>query len=302
MAREVSPHGELWVALIPVVEQAPGDHSIDSALAWLRIADPVEIRTMVLSDKFWDMDREILEAAAGGQPEAIAKVVEAANQKKMDEDFCQSLETFLEIPPKRVLSLLTDVLQRVRDEAFVEVEEEWAAAHERDAETKRLLIESFASPTELIESITNGISYELPLGTRRVVLVPSVSLRPWTLITDRDDTLIVCYPVTEENLVHDPDAPPNALVAVYRALGDERRMRLMRRLASSPAGLAELTESLGLAKSTVFHHIGVLRSAGLVRVQLSGDGKQSTYSLRLDSVPDLRELFDQYLNPKENLK
>ena len=102
--------------------------------------------------------------------------------------------------------------------------------------------------------------------------------------------------MAEENLVHDPDAPPSALVAVYRALGDERRLRLLRRLSEGPASLADLTDHLGLAKSTVFHHIGVLRSAGLIRVAISSDHKQqSTYSLRLEAFPDQRTLMDQYL-------
>jgi len=297
LSQEVSPHGEIWAALIPIVELAPGAHDIDSVLAWLEGSDPVEIRTRLLAEKFWDVDAGVLAAAAATEPEAIAQVMEAASRHHMDADYCQSLETFLELPAKKVLPLLTEALQRARTEAFVEVEDEWRGALERDAEDKSLLVGAIESPTDLIETVSNGIAYEVPLGIRRIVLIPSVSLRPWTLITDRDDALLICYPVAEEHLVHDPDAPPNALVAVYRALGDERRLRLLRRLADSPATLAELTEHLGLAKSTVFHHIGVLRSAGLVRVQLAGDKQQSSYSLRLDSIPDQRALFDQYLSP-----
>lgn len=303
MAKEVSPHGELWAALLPVVERAPGDHSIDSVVAWLAQSDPVEIRTGILADKFWDVEPEVLAAAARGEADAIGAVIKVAQSRKMDSDYCASLETFLELPAERALTLITDVLTRVRDEAFVEFAEEWSGAQKRDAEAKQFLIDSADSPTALIETITNGISFEIPLGTRRLVLVPSVSLRPWTMITDRDDTLVVCYPVAEESMVHDPDAPPSLLVAIYRALGDERRLRLLRRLADGPASLAELTDYLGLAKSTTFHHIGVLRAAGLVRVLVSNDGgKQSTYTLRLDSIPDQRALFDQYLNPSTSRK
>ena len=131
---------------------------------------------------------------------------------------------------------------------------------------------------------------------RRLVFIPSVSLRPWTLITDHDDALLVCYPVAEEHLVVDPEAPPAALLAVYKALGDDKRMRLLRKLSEGPATLAELTEHVGMAKSTVFHHMAVLRAAGLVRV-LFVDGQVSTYGLRLGSVPDHASLLTQYLNP-----
>jgi DNA-binding transcriptional ArsR family regulator len=297
LAAEVSPSGDLWAALIPVVEQAPGDRSIDQVLAWLRDSDPVAFRRQLVSEKFWDVEEGVLEAAAKGEAKAVSALLDVAKQREMDADFCGWIEAFFKLPARRVLPLITDVIEAVRNEGFVEVESEWAEALRRDAEDKRLLVETFDSPVELIENVTNGISYELPLGTRRLVLIPSVSLRPWTLITDRDDVLIVCYPVTEENLIDDPDAPPSQLVAVYRALSDEKRLRLLRALAEGPSSLADLTRHLGLAKSTVFHHIGVLRSAGLVRVQLSAGGKQSLWSLRLDSIPDQRALFDQYLKP-----
>jgi DNA-binding transcriptional ArsR family regulator len=299
LATGLSPGGDLWVNLIPLFEQAPGDHSIDQTLAWLSGSDPTALRRMLLSEKFWDVEEEVLEEAARGDDRAIGLVMEAAERHELGKHFCGSLESFLKVPLAEVIPLLVEVLEGVRAEGFVDVEEEWTAASKRDASKKELLIGALDSPIDLIEAVSNGISYELPLGTRRLVLVPSVSLRPWTLITDHDDVLIVCYPVAEENLAHDPDAPPSQLLAVYRALSDEKRLRLLRSLAEKPSSLADLTRHLGLAKSTVFHHIGVLRTAGLVRVQLSADGKHSLWSLRLDSIPDQRALFDQYLKPKE---
>jgi DNA-binding transcriptional ArsR family regulator len=297
LALEASPNGELWGALIMAVESAPVPHTVDSVIEWLDVADPVALRTLVLSEKFADIDPRVREAAAKGEPEAVAKVMAEADAQRFNKDYCSSLESFLELPADRLLPLVVEVLRRVRLEAFAAFEEEWTGAIERDAASKEPLMASAGSAKELIESVTKGISYDLPAGIRRLVLVPSVVLRPWTLITDRDDTLIVCYPVAEESIAFDPDAPPAWLLAVYRALGDDKRLRLLRRLSEQPATLTELTEHLGLAKSTVFHHIGVLRAAGLVRV-LFDEGHVSTYGLRLEAVPDGAALLNLYLNPQ----
>jgi len=295
VATRASAFGELWVALLPIVETAP-DRSIDAGIAWLEASDPIWLREALLSEKFCDVSPEVRSAAARGQEDAVASILTEASTMKMDENFCKSLESFLELPATEVIPPLVEAIRRVRSEAFAEYEEEWAAAQARDAAARQPVIDSSNSTKDLIESITNGIAYDIPQGVRRVVFIPSVSLRPWTLITDHDDALLVCYPVAEEHLVMDPEAPPSSLLAVYKALGDDKRMRLLRKLSEGPATLAELTEHVGMAKSTVFHHMAVLRAAGLVRV-LFVDGQVSTYGLRLDSIPDHASLLSQYLNP-----
>ena len=295
VATRASAFGELWVALLPIVETAP-DRSIDAGIAWLEASDPIWLREALLSEKFCDVSPEVRSAAARGQEDAVASILTEASTMKMDENFCKSLESFLELPATEVIPPLVEAIRRVRSEAFAEYEEEWAAAQARDAAARQPVIDSSNSTKDLIESITNGIAYDIPQGVRRVVFIPSVSLRPWTLITDHDDALLVCYPVAEEHLVMDPEAPPSSLLAVYKALGDDKRMRLLRKLSEGPATLAELTEHVGMAKSTVFHHMGVLRAAGLVRV-LFVDGQVSTYGLRLDSIPDHAALLAQYLSP-----
>ena len=295
VATKASAFGELWVALLPIVEIAP-DHSIDAAIDWLKASDPIWLRETLLSEKFCDVTPEVRAAAARGDEGAVGAIVAEAATMDMNENFCKSLESFLELPATEVIPPLVEAMRRVRSEAFAEYEEEWGAAQARDAAARQAAIDGSTSIKDLIEQITNGISYDIPQGVRRVVFIPSVSLRPWTLITDHADALLVCYPVAEEHLVLDPEAPPSSLLAVYKALGDDKRMRLLRKLSEGPATLAELTEHVGMAKSTVFHHMAVLRAAGLVRV-LFVDGQVSTYGLRLDSIPDHANLLAQYLNP-----
>jgi ArsR family transcriptional regulator len=65
--------------------------------------------------------------------------------------------------------------------------------------------------------------------------------------------------------------------ALYRLLGDEARLRLLRVLARERLNVTELTGVLGLAQSGVSRHLGLLKDAGLV--QEERDGGFSYYRL-----------------------
>ncbi len=53
--------------------------------------------------------------------------------------------------------------------------------------------------------------------------------------------------------------------ALYRLLGDEARLRLLRLLALERLNVTELTGILGIAQSGVSRHLGLLKDGGLVR-------------------------------------
>src|SRR5690242_14233886 len=58
--------------------------------------------------------------------------------------------------------------------------------------------------------------------------------------------------------------------ALYRVLGDEARLRLLRVLARERLNVTELTGVLGLAQSGVSRHLGLLKESGLVREERDG--------------------------------
>jgi SAM-dependent methyltransferase len=61
-----------------------------------------------------------------------------------------------------------------------------------------------------------------------------------------------------------------AASALYRLLGDEARLRLLRVLARERLNVTELTGVLGLAQSGVSRHLGLLKDAGLVKEERDG--------------------------------
>jgi ArsR family transcriptional regulator len=60
------------------------------------------------------------------------------------------------------------------------------------------------------------------------------------------------------------------LSALYRLLGDEARLRLLRVLSEERLNVKELTAVLGLAQSGVSRHLGLLKDAGLIEETREG--------------------------------
>src|SRR5512134_647470 len=58
--------------------------------------------------------------------------------------------------------------------------------------------------------------------------------------------------------------------ALFRLLGDDTRLRLLRVLSREALNVSELTAVLGVAQSGVSRHLGLLREAGLVVEDRSG--------------------------------
>lgn len=82
--------------------------------------------------------------------------------------------------------------------------------------------------------------------------------------------------------------------ALYRLLGDEARLRLLRVLARERLNVTELTGVLGLAQSGVSRHLGLLKDAGLVEEEK--DGGFSYYRLApalADDSSPLRTMLDE---------
>jgi ArsR family transcriptional regulator len=61
-----------------------------------------------------------------------------------------------------------------------------------------------------------------------------------------------------------------AAAAIYRLLGDEVRLRILRLLAAERLNVSELTAVLGIAQSGVSRHLGLLKESGLVQERREG--------------------------------
>jgi DNA-binding transcriptional ArsR family regulator len=167
---------------------------------------------------------------------------------------------------------------------FREIEDRVAKMLARDV-AARSMDEAERDPIGFVERATNGIRLTPERQTRRVVLAASYFGRPYNSLTRIGDTQIICYPIADAAVGPESRTlPPATTVRLYRALGDETRLRILRLLVDQDRYLTELANELELSKPTVSHHLAQLRSAGLVTV--TEEGNLTFYSLRRDRVSE----------------
>ncbi len=83
---------------------------------------------------------------------------------------------------------------------------------------------------------------------------------------------------------------PLDLAALFRALGDDTRLRIFSLLAKSELCVCEIEDLLGLSQSLVSNHLGVLRRFGLVESRRDdADGRWVFYRASAAGVAAARE-------------
>lgn len=159
-----------------------------------------------------------------------------------------------------------------------------------DYEEKRNMAEK-TSPEQFVEWATGGNSYPPEPSVQTVLLIPQYAYRPWTIEADVEGTKVFYYPISNTSIApEDRYMPHDFLVERYKALGDETRLRIVKILSEKSSPLQEVTDQLQMGKSTIHHHLKLLRAAKLVVIQ---DGK---YVLRKESVERLATELELYMN------
>ncbi len=283
--------GELGLTLLGVAHELPMPRTVEALVSRIREMDPAELRTLMMRNTGIKPSRghdpATIERAAQGDIDAVRQLVAALPHA------CH-LGDLLEFEPEEMRELIASVLERVA-EVIAPVLAKWRDVIERDA-TNTAAMAKTVSPEVLVEQVTNGVTFEMQPQVSGVLLIPSVVIRPWVVIAEHYTLRIFAYSVSAETLAADSDAPPAFLVDTFKALGDEKRLRMLGALAERDMGLKELAERVDVAKSTAHHHVRILRSAGLVRVIVGDDDKR--YSLRRDSVPEAGRLLETYLQSR----
>ncbi|HYP40959.1 MAG TPA: metalloregulator ArsR/SmtB family transcription factor, partial [Chloroflexia bacterium] len=101
---------------------------------------------------------------------------------------------------------------------------------------------------------------------------------------------------TGYKLVPGESVPDEALL-VLRALSDPTRLRLLRLIAADPRSLQSLAQEVKLSLPTVSHHIRELRSAGLIRLEVAGRGRESKYTVRWPAAQRAFQQLEDFVLP-----
>ncbi len=282
----------LPVRLVSMAYDLDPPGSVDALLAALAATPPDVVRLNLLGYYSKRTRRRcppaVVLAAANGERDAQRRFIADTS----DGPECErALGAALAAGAEELQALVMDVLGGWRDAGWSVFESEAWPVVEREAERLRERAAQLDVDT-LLDEATNGASVWPAAGIDTVHVFPTWVFRPWMFHWEQGQTLIVGVAVPPDRLATDPDEPPDRLVRVARALGDERRLRLLRHLTTGSYTLAELSDRFEIPKTTLLHHLVVLRAAGLVRVSAGPSGR---YSLRPGTPLELHRLLDSYL-------
>ncbi|MFE4525763.1 ArsR/SmtB family transcription factor [Cytobacillus firmus] len=273
-----------WKALLQILHHLDGIDINDFCAAVKSLKD-FELKFICLpfiGDKF----QHLREGAALGEEGAIIEF------KKITSDhpfFPQYIDFISHSCTNELKTHLIEIMSGWYESVIKPNLEQTIKILQTDFESKIEMKEKM-SPEEIVQWATGGVNYLPEPSVHKVLLIPQYIYRPWNIEADIEGTKVFYYPVANESISpNDRYMPNNFLVQKHKALGDEVRLRIVKMLSEVDRSLQDITEHLDMGKSTVHHHLKILRAAKIVEI------KESKYSLKANVLELLFKELDRYL-------
>lgn len=206
----------------------------------------------------------------------------------------QGIDRLLSTSPEAVQQEIAAIVEEWTSRVFPAFAADALAIIGRDADAKQRLLE--ASPAQDVLRIsTNGVDFDPGAWVTEIVVVPTVALRPFLAPVEWGSIEIFLCSVADEAFEDDPAAPPRRLVKLAAALGDELRLRILYALADGEMTASEIADRLGVERTSLHHHLGILRSAGLLTIR--DDGVRGwRFARPPEGVADVGAALKEYLD------
>jgi DNA-binding transcriptional ArsR family regulator len=166
-------------------------------------------------------------------------------------------------------------------------------AHARELSGQR-------TPSGLVEELSNGVRFEDVGAAQELILVPSYWSTPFVFPSNpaerKMQIVFGCRP--EVQSIHPGADTPDKLINGLKSLADPTRLRILRYLSGQPLTPTELSRLLRLRPPTVFHHLQVLRMAGLVAIRVSENGEKR-YTTRAETLNVIFGSVKDFLNKQD---
>ncbi|HKG57832.1 MAG TPA: metalloregulator ArsR/SmtB family transcription factor [Candidatus Limnocylindrales bacterium] len=278
---------ELAIHVASFAVDRPDIRTARQFVAALDAAGQAETLRSVVCDSLHEPGlAEAIDRMAAGDATALPDIERRLPEKGRDE------RLVLLADPPRTHGDVIAVLTAWADQ-FEAIEGRIAAMLERDY-ASRAADRATLPPADLIEKTTGGLRWLGEPGVRRVILAPSYFSRPYNFLLGSAEWRFFGYPLADDALdAVDPLAPPQSVLRLHRALGDETRLRILKLLAGRDLYLTEIAQQLDLSKPTIKHHLSLLRAAGIVTITESGTVMY--YSLRRPRLDDASAELKRFL-------
>jgi DNA-binding transcriptional ArsR family regulator len=289
LASEITAGSAAPALLLGAVYETPAPRTVADFLAHLEASDPLDLQLSLLGyhTRGHHVARpETIRRAAEGDAAAAEELIASLGEWQTK---CRFVERALEIGGDRLKSQLLQLLDRWNSEVFEPTLADLRPLLERDAEEKQALAARLA-PGEFVERATAGIEYVARPEIHVLVFFPTYWFRPWVMITEHKNARIFAYGIGNGAGAQSTPADLSELARLYKALGDEKRLALLRLLHRGPVALGAAAREVGLSKSTTHHHLAILRQAGFVLIR---DDEENSYSLRPDRRLEVGRFLEQ---------
>lgn len=258
------------------------------SLLWQRLigAESAANRAMV--------SRGAFDRAIAGDPAARAEIIDELGTNVAARP---TIERLFATPPALVQAEIAAIVETWAKRVSPAFSQAAATSTARDVDAKQ---HQFGDLTvkDAVRVATSGVEFDPAGWATEVVVVPTVALRPFIVHVEWRSMAIILCSVADEAFDDDPAAPPRRLVQVAAALGDALRLRVLHELKDGELTATELADRLAVDRTSLHHHLGILRSAGLVTIR--ADGLQSwRYAARADGITGATAALAGYLELAE---
>ena len=284
-----------WDHVLGLAMDAGGEHDIPGLFGLIEAIDGEELRLHLLGR--WNahvlrmVSADQIEAAASGDAKAQRSLQRVSYPD--EASWQKAMRHVLRADPEHLRGELLHILRLWHEKAFAPDEERLMPILEREAVAIRrqaVRMEGLG----ILDHVTDGLRWAIDAGLTDVLMAPSYAARPIVFYVEHRDTTLVLFPVSEESVLGTEFGPPPRLVKLVKALADEGRLKVLYALRDRELTGMEIAERLGVPRTSMWHHIVILRSAGLIRAT-KGTGNQSTYALQDEALPQVSELLEQFL-------
>ncbi|WP_082231990.1 ArsR/SmtB family transcription factor [Halobacillus massiliensis] len=285
---EVETHNS-WKALLQLLHQ-DSFSSLDAFLSYVNSLPSDQLRLICLPYLGQAHEEDRQQASKGNQ-----SAIKRWQRETADHPFYSDYLAFITSEDTNKLKKhLTKVMTLWYEEMIRPQEESMETILHNDLREKQKMLNKL-DPESFVKWVTGGIDYRPEPSVFEVVLIPHYTYRPWNLEADLEGKKIYYYPVSNQSIEgNDAYTPSQFLVQRYKALGDKNRLKLLKYIAEGEKTLQELTDLVGLGKTTVHHHLKMLKSARLL------ENNRQTYKIQGHTLNMLPHELQQFLTGEES--
>lgn len=277
--------------------------SVDDLLRFVRelppggAGDPAHpgIQGLALYALKWPSDSPFDLGDAAPDRDAIVRALDEHAGMPGHENPAELIRLFDD--PEHTRARLLTLIRRTYDEHYRPFEERRLACMERSVAAHSR--DTALDPEELSRRLSrrNVTCLETVCAGehREYIFLPSVDVGPYNSCVNLPDLHALYYACEREyqGVAADEGDATHRMALVYRALGDEQRLRILRLLRGGELYVQEIVERTGLHQSVVSRHLSFMRAVGLVNARRQNNMKY--YSLNSDAGDELRRAVDAFM-------